>query len=314
MLNFLKNCQFFKTQKPNQRGQGVLEYVLVITFTVGALLFIGASMMTPINSWYKSYFGEYLECLIDAAELPSLSPRNNTDTESVCNESFAPFTLNGGRPFVGGGSGGNGGNGQGGGDQNGPGSQSGGNSGSSGNSSQNGRNRSAAGDNASRGVVIGPRQSDSSGFGLKGEADGKRTELAAKQSELESGRSKRSRTFNISNRNQNISGSDTTQLIEAQGISGNLDPRRIRKKTNDERSKVIGSVKSNDDGAGSSGGPTTRLMDKPKDRNLAAMEDVEGPSMGVAGWIKWAVIIALLVAITLFVVGQATQISKSLEK
>lgn len=318
-----QNFQCFSEKSQNQTGQGTLEFILIITLSVGALILVGATVLTPINTWYKSYFGNYLECLIDAAELPSLSTRTNSNENSVCEDRFQPFTLNGGRPFIGGGSNGSG---NGGANGNGGDSNSGANQGGNANGSSNGSKAGSQGNesgsdgsrggggNGNRGVTIGARQNNPAGFGQRGEVDSKTNELASGKSELQSAKAAKSKNFRISNTNLNLSGPNSVQYLEAEGISGAINQTRFKRKNREENTRVIGSINQNSDEAGGSGGPTTRLIDKPQASKALNMGDIESPSMGLAGWLKWVLIIVVLVAIGFFVFGQVSQITKSLEK
>lgn len=81
----------------NERGQGIIEYVLALV--VGVSLILGG--MYQLNSafkvWATNYFGNYLACLLEAGELPSIS--GDGGDSGVCNEFFKPFSLADGRPL-----------------------------------------------------------------------------------------------------------------------------------------------------------------------------------------------------------------------
>lgn len=82
----------------NERGQTTLEYVLltfVVVVTLGGILF---SFSKSAKRFLQNYYGEYFQCLLETGELPSLGLDDGGTGE--CNASFEPFTLAGGRPPV----------------------------------------------------------------------------------------------------------------------------------------------------------------------------------------------------------------------
>jgi hypothetical protein len=81
----------------NQRGQGIVEYILALI--VGVVLILGGmyQLNTAFKTWATNYFGNYLACLLEAGELPSIS--GGGGDSGVCNEFFKPFSLAEGRPL-----------------------------------------------------------------------------------------------------------------------------------------------------------------------------------------------------------------------
>lgn len=94
----------------DQSGQAVLEYILVLVVIVGIILGVMYQFNDAFKKYVQSYFGEYVACLLETGEMPSLGGDGGVNAES-CNASFEPFSLKNGRPFNG--SGGGGGNGEG---------------------------------------------------------------------------------------------------------------------------------------------------------------------------------------------------------
>lgn len=139
-----------KTKKlTSQSGQAAVEYILLIIIVMAVMFGAVYQISTAFQSFAKGYFGDYLTCLLEAGELPSLG-----DGTGLCSGSYAPFSLANGRPYIGvkgpSGNGGAGGDG----------------------SSENDRNIAGSGDGASssnegagssRFVPVGSR--GSSGFG-----------------------------------------------------------------------------------------------------------------------------------------------------
>lgn len=82
----------------SQAGQAVTEYVLVL-ITVIIVFFLAGGFLRQFNSgfsaWVKNYYGEYLSCLLETGELPTLGYEGGN---GGCEDEFQPFTLAGGRP------------------------------------------------------------------------------------------------------------------------------------------------------------------------------------------------------------------------
>lgn len=65
----------------NQRGQGTVEYVLVLALVV-AIIFGGIYQLnTAFRVFADNYFGEYLACLLETGELPGVG---GGDPNSLC--------------------------------------------------------------------------------------------------------------------------------------------------------------------------------------------------------------------------------------
>lgn len=79
-----------------QKGQAGLEYILLFTISVflaGGLLF---QFNDAFRQFVNGYFGEYLTCLIESGELPSLGWDGN-GVDDTCSTEFQPFSLANGR-------------------------------------------------------------------------------------------------------------------------------------------------------------------------------------------------------------------------
>ena len=88
------------------RGQGTLEYILLLFVVVALALFLKFGFFDSFGSFAQNYFGEYLQCLLETGELPrfgelasdSVKRMENAQGRNICNASFEPFTLRYGRP------------------------------------------------------------------------------------------------------------------------------------------------------------------------------------------------------------------------
>lgn len=94
MSGFLKKLK-------DESGQAVVEYVLILIVVVGIILGGLYQLNTAFRSWSEKYFGDYLSCLLETGELPSLGGAGISQGE--CEQQFEQFSLANGRPLVGGG-------------------------------------------------------------------------------------------------------------------------------------------------------------------------------------------------------------------
>lgn len=86
-------------QKPsrflsNNHGQGIVEYILLIVVVIMIATALSLRLFKPANEWMKNYIGDYIECLLDQGELPSLG---GAETVSDCDLNHEPFTVSDGR-------------------------------------------------------------------------------------------------------------------------------------------------------------------------------------------------------------------------
>lgn len=84
----------------NQDGQALVEYLLVLVVSVALVIALATQIFTPFRDFLKSYMGDYIACLLETGELPSLG--NETTEELLaaegCNAKFESATLAKGRP------------------------------------------------------------------------------------------------------------------------------------------------------------------------------------------------------------------------
>lgn len=86
-------------QKPSrflhkQDGQGVVEYILLIVVIIMMATAIGARLFKPVNEWMRHYIGDYIYCLLDEGELPSLG---GEEMVTECDKKFESFSFENGR-------------------------------------------------------------------------------------------------------------------------------------------------------------------------------------------------------------------------
>jgi hypothetical protein len=82
----------------NQRGQAVLEYILLMIVIMVTVVSIFMAFSRSTQEFISNYWGAYFQCLLETGELPTLGSDDNSTAE--CDESFQPFTLAAGRPPI----------------------------------------------------------------------------------------------------------------------------------------------------------------------------------------------------------------------
>src|SRR5262245_37470345 len=78
----------------SRKGQGTVEYLLVLSVVL-ILLGMLRQFNESFRSFVQNYYENYLTCLMETGELPSLG---NSNSESECDAEFQPFTFAAGRP------------------------------------------------------------------------------------------------------------------------------------------------------------------------------------------------------------------------
>lgn len=84
----------------NQNGQALVEYVLVLVVSVALVIALATQIFTPFRDFLKSYMGDYVACLLETGELPSLGNETTADllAEEGCNARFEAASVSNGRP------------------------------------------------------------------------------------------------------------------------------------------------------------------------------------------------------------------------
>ena len=268
----------------NQRGQGTVEYILILTLAVAIILGAIVQLNSAFRVWADNYFGEYLSCLLETGELPSLS---GGAPDSLCDEAFRPFSLAEGRPAVGDpiGSGGSGSDEDGGEDSDGQGRARPATTSSSDSGSQNDQAYSRRGNSGGRRIRVSSSQGAGSQSG-EGATD-------------ESGQV----TFNSFNQGGRVV---RIPIRETAAI-------RQRRYREDQKEKERARVKTTAEGSSQERDGAPQLIKSTVRKTASDVPDT-GFEWSFGNLLRWLIIIAILIAILLFIGGQALQISKSLEK
>jgi hypothetical protein len=70
----------------NERGQSMVEYVLLLLVVVAIVGIAGAKLFKPAAKWMDFYMGDYTYCLLDSGELPQFAGGNPGDCEKLAEQ------------------------------------------------------------------------------------------------------------------------------------------------------------------------------------------------------------------------------------
>lgn len=275
-------------KQKSQLGQASVEYVLLLAIAVALILGLANQLIKPFGNWMQDYMGQYLECLIDMGELPSIG---GSSASGECNSKFSSFSVTQGRPPL---------------------AKEGGGPKSRDSKKNERRDPRASGDSqANSGETISGGRGGSSGqasrrgfpIGAQGGADSPGSgmpEGTIIEKSPDSGFFK--------SRNSGNGGSMVTSG-PLRGQNSQLIPMsetqraRLRKGT----PSTVKELALEDESKSGK-----KLVIKPVERKIAA--ETEDAPWSFSQYIKYAVILAIIIAIVLFIGGQIAQISKSMEK
>lgn len=93
-----------KGQAYRESGQAVVEYLLLAVVTLGLILGM-SKVFGKLNKGAQKYMGDYIVCLMDYGELPTLGLSSGAglskhDSGATCDRKFEEFTFGEGRPPV----------------------------------------------------------------------------------------------------------------------------------------------------------------------------------------------------------------------
>lgn len=311
LSEFLRKTFADQRSRANEAGQAIVEYILVLIITVSIILGVMYQFNDAFKQFMDSWFGDYITCLMETGELPALGGA----ASGLC---VSPqFNLAAGETGPGG--------------DNSSGSSSSGSSNSnsesesesgSGSGSDSNNNDSSSGldgGSSSRSKGLRPSRFNTSGGASNGEA-----------STLNNRSSNRSGRFSqkIENSNQQkkekiAGGSETDDSTTGGGRRGRtLRRRRIvytgyddlnDKKRKEDAPPVVAQGKMAKDEGGVSTLREQRFgLELPKSRKPTNEDMKSGFSFEV--FIKFLMIAGIILAIVIFLGGQAVQIKKSWQK
>ena len=291
--------------KAQQAGQAVLEYILILFVVVGVILGILYQFNDAFKQFLDSYFGDYIACLLESGELPSLGGSGPNSSE--CISPIAGFTVAAGQSIT----------------NTGGGSGSSGSDGADGNSSSNRNNDSDSSSrdrsSSSSSSNNGRRPSVTSGGGVSNgdNANGlgrrglRRRNVSVKKSVVQ-GADQKDSGFGNNSDGSTLGGGRRGRIRRRRRIiyldEDDLSDVAKQKK----QQQLSGSVKKKVEAGGRVLRETTiEYKKKPPKRNIAT-DISSGFSFGQL--IKMMLILGILIAIFIFLGGQAVQIKKSWQK
>jgi hypothetical protein len=264
----------------NSRGQAFVEYVLVLIIAVSLVLMLSNYFFKPFGEFVSDYMGKYTACLLQYGELPTLGSEipSSVDEEGECNARFKAATIAQGRP-----------------EKDGNGSQTTKTTSTKSPDKDSKSRQSQGGSNSGPSVSIAGQGSRGAETGSSRGASGKVVEIA-----LDSGSDGR-----FFNSNRSSAGSlrrpDKTSYVPILGLS-EADRKNLDRKEGRSRITAENSIKR----------PTKKLLvQKPPTRMPAEAEET---LWTIGNFIRFLFIAALIIALVVFIGGQALQMSKNFEK
>lgn len=286
---FLKKMFADQRSSCRERGQAVIEYILVLVITVSIILGILYQFNDAFKGFLDRYFGDYVACLLETGELPALGGAG--PGADLCNAQFQTFSVSSGQSLKPTGGGGDGNS----------------NDDSSGSSSS-----SSDSNNNQAGSSSRPSQVQSSGGVGNAEVSGTGAGSLRPKRQRYRGRQQGSRAKEAGLDGEESSG----RLGRRQGLRRRviyLGESYNSKKKKDRPKKIV-----------------TQGKKSAKARDIAAMRkarqplnlpeaqsqqsNLDGGGLSLGQFIKILIISAIVIALFLFLGGQALQIRKSWEK
>ncbi|MBV2169408.1 MAG: hypothetical protein KUL82_11945 [Bdellovibrio sp.] len=295
MLSRVKKTQFTSRLETagglNNRGQAMVEYVLMLIISVSLVLALMTQVFKPFGEFVNNYMGKYVGCLLEYGELPSLgsSEPSAADEDSECDKKFDPASMAGGRPPTSTGQ-----NGDGTGQSNSQKSSSG----DSGGGSSGGSSSSSYAGSASRGGGRNMMSRRRPSTGIEGgdqAGSGKVVEIA-----LDNGGN--GGFFRASNGARYLGQGRKTSSVAISGLT-DAERKKLEKKAEGSGRVLV-------TGESLTPPPKKTTVKKPEPK----AEVKEDEPLTVGNFIRYLFIAALVIALVIFIGGQALQMSKSFEK
>lgn len=277
----------------NNRGQAMVEYVLILIITVSLILALVTQIFKPLQGFLQSYMGDYVACLLETGELPSLGSDEANPATEECNAKFDKATWAGGRPSTGSGSGAGTTN-----PNTNPTNPSSSSS-DSGGSSSGSRGGTYAGSSSRAGgsTFRAPGRAPTGIDGASSSSKEKTVEIA-----LEGGGSG---GFFAGSNGGTYAGraARKTRSIGLAGLS-EADKKKLERKEISGRQTLVAT-----DGFSP---PQKKSTVKPPSEKPMVLEDDK--PMTIGNFIRYLFIAGIIIALVIFIGGQALQMSKSFEK
>lgn len=281
----------------DDRGQAAIEYVLLLIISVSLVLALVYQIFKPIQKYMDAYMGDYVACLLETGGLPSFGSDLTSATDMGC--TIAKFEKVNGSFSDSKGSSGSGGSGAGtkDGESEGGSSSKGSSADSSDSSSGSSSGGSSYAGSASRGGGRNVRSSRKGAMGIEGgQQSGRVVEIALDGNG--------SGSFFGGNRGGSYA-VQTRRKVSSVNMAGwtESERKKLEKNSDTGRTKVI---------ATDDMGPAPKKMSVKKPEVKVALEE-EKQELTVGNFIRYLFIAALIIALVIFIGGQAMSMSKGEE-
>lgn len=279
-----------------ESGQGVLEYILLLVIVVAIALGGLYQLNDAFRNWATNYFSEYLACIMETGELPAIGGAGITAGE--CNNLYEPFSIEEGRPLVGGGTSGGGG-GAGGGGAGSGGGEGGGNDGEEAVANSGGASKYSAG--GGRGGGRSGRFKSSGGPADLGDDDDSKNGRKGRTKKIYTGSTDASIPAYALNGGRG-------RFKAARGLAGQGGVYSEDEDENENEEKLgAGTVTKQDIGKNEK---RNRIrVNKPKKKEELPPDE----PMTIGNFLRYLIIAAIIIAIVVFFGGQALQLGKGME-
>lgn len=289
----------FKTIKKYEGGQATIEYILVLVVAVALIGGVVWQLHDAFQQWGRNYFGNYIACLLETGELPSLG-HNNNNKASVCEQEFEDFSLAQGRPLIANTREST---------QRGPSSSSGASTGRTPPSSQKAKSPTRPSSSQS---VDGARGGGGSGRGFVASRSGR------SNSSMPAGRRGGQAESEAGGSGFGASKGPQVQSLGSRGVT------RVASQSRFDTARGVSGGELEGENGERPGGQVQPLVSgtlpKASQNKLIAVSKRPSPApeldiepLGLGGWLRYLLIAAILIVVLLVLGGQALKLRKSLE-
>ncbi len=288
-----------------ESGQAVVEYILIIAITISLIIGL-KNTFKQAGQFFENYIGAYTECLMDYGELPSLGSsdedlKKHLSDGRKCEAKFENFTMAKGRNLK---------------------NETGGSS----DKNNQSENSSSDSDSASNRNKSRNGQSDSAGSsgggGGSGGADGRVRNASSIRRTSDGGSNTNAKVKTIEEEGDSDGGLDSAgrggqsrtiyrDRNKYKAITGQMAEQILKAdKGIPKREPVTRTIAKADDNGGNGIGPRVSIV-QPQQLTTIKAEEEKPVDWGMGNFLKWILIIGMVVAIVVFFGGQILNYSNS---
>lgn len=298
-----------------QEGQGVIEYILLMVIVIGVVISLLAQFNRSIGDYIRSYYGDYISCLLETGELPTIG--STATVNGICDAQFQPFTFATGRPSNstanrGGSS--SGGGGSGGGNSSSPDGSGNTNSNNASNPTKNRNNNKASSGANEAGSVNRVFRSGGggSGGGRSNLGSSVRSNLRPQSVALSQADEDGSRQPKGGVRTDSLTAVEGANAFGGRGSAGGRTQYVNLGKEDSNEGRTIARLKSVPASEEAVNSELRRVPLNEAKKSKAKNSDVD-LSLSVGDYLRYLIIAILVITLLFFVGGQVRQVLKSLE-